>query len=72
MTLARGIATVGGAANADAQALAAEHLRTIDTDISALLAKDDVKLDAYSRAHLSETQARVRAVLDARLTLPRP
>jgi len=67
-----GIATVGGAANADAQALAAEHLRTIDTDISALLAKDDVKLDAYSRAHLSETQARVRAVLDARLTLPRP
>jgi hypothetical protein len=67
-----GIATLGGAANADAQALAAEHLRSLDAGIGSLLAKDDVKLDAYSRAHLTETQARIRAVLEARLTLPRP
>ncbi len=67
-----GIATLGGASNADAQALAADHLRSLDGRIGTLLAKEDVKLDAYSRAHLAEMQARIRAVLEARLALPRP
>jgi len=72
VTRLAGIATLGGAANADAQALAAGHLRSLDAGIAAVLAREDLKLDPYSRAHLGETQARIRAVLEARLALPRP
>ena len=62
----------GGAANPDAQALAADQLRALDAGIAALLAKQDVKLDAPSRAHLAELRSRIEKVLDADLLLPRP
>ena len=67
-----GLSMAGGAANPDAQALAAEQLRSLDGRIEALLAKDDVKLDAPSRAHLAELRSRIDKVLDAELLLPRP
>jgi len=56
----------------DAQAIAASQLRLLDTRIATLLAKADIKLDDYSRAHLGEMQMRIRKVLDASLQLPRP
>ena len=56
----------------DAQSIAAAQLRALDGRIGTLLAKNDVKLDAYSRAHLGELQARIRKVLDAGLELPNP
>ncbi len=63
---------MGGGSSPDAQVIAAAQLRSLDIRIGALLAKADVKLDDYSRAHLFETQARIRKVLDASLQLPRP
>jgi hypothetical protein len=66
------LAMQGGAANPDAQALAAAQLRAIDGRIAALLTKADVKLDDVSRAHLGEMQARIRKVLDAGLELFTP
>ena len=56
----------------DAQAIAAAQLRSLEGRIGALLAKNDVKLDDYSRAHLGELQARIRKVLDASLELNSP
>jgi hypothetical protein len=67
-----GLALEGGAANPDAQALAAEELRSLDAQIETLLAKQEVKLDAPSRAHLADIRARIDKVLDADLVLPRP
>jgi hypothetical protein len=67
-----GLAMAGGAANPDAQALAAEQLRTLDERLGALLAKEDLKLDVPSRAHLVELRSRIDKVLDAELVLPRP
>jgi len=62
---------VGSGGTPDAQVIAAAQLRSLDGRIAALLAKPDVKLDDYSRAHLVESQARIRKVLDASVTLPR-
>ena len=62
---------VGSGGTPDAQVIAAAQLRSLDGRIGALLAKPDVKLDDYSRAHLVETQARIKKVLDASVTLPR-
>jgi hypothetical protein len=56
----------------DAQVIAAAQLRQLDGRITAFLAKNDVKLDDYSRAHLGEMQARIRKVLDAGLELKAP
>jgi hypothetical protein len=56
----------------DAQSIAAAQLRSLDARIGTLLAKNDVKLDDYSRAHLGELQARIRKVLDAGLELNSP
>jgi len=61
-----------GVVTPDAQAIAAAQLRSLEGRIGTLLAKNDVKLDDYSRAHLGELQARIRKVLDASLELPRP
>ena len=57
---------------ADAQAVAAEALRAAQGRIKAMLAKADVKLEPYSRAHLVDLDGRIGKVLDARLELPRP
>ena len=59
-------------ASPDAQSIAAAPLRSLDGRIGALLARADVKLDDYSRAHLGEMQGRIRKILDASLELPRP
>ncbi|MFM7135997.1 MAG: zinc-dependent metalloprotease, partial [Planctomycetota bacterium] len=66
------LAMAGGAANPDAQALAADQLRSLDAGIEALFAKPEVKLDAASRAHLADLRARIGKVLAAELVLPRP
>ena len=62
---------VGSGGTPDSQVIAAAQLRSLDGRIGALLAKGDVKLDDYSRAHLVELQARIKKVLDASVTLPR-
>jgi len=66
------LAMAGGSSNADAQALAADQLRSLDAAIEGLLAKQDVKLDTPSRAHLSDLRIRIGKVLDAQFVLPRP
>jgi hypothetical protein len=67
-----GIAMSGGASNPDAQALAADQMRSLASGIEALLAKEDVKLDTSSRAHLADLRDRITKVLDARLNITRP
>jgi hypothetical protein len=67
-----GLAIAGSGTNADAQALAAAQLRAIDRRIGGVLEKPGLELDGYSLAHLTELQERIRAVLEARLALPRP
>ena len=61
-----------GSVTPDAQSIAAAQLRSLEGRIGALLAKNDVKLDDYSRAHLAELQARIRKVLDASIELASP
>jgi hypothetical protein len=72
VTRLAGIAMTGGAWNPDAQALAADQMRSLSTGIEALLAKEDVKLDTASRAHLTDLRDRITKVLDARLNISRP
>jgi hypothetical protein len=72
VTRLAGLAMSSAPSLPDAQALATMHLRAIDESIETLLAKQDVKLDDVSRAHLAELQARIETVLDAELSLPRP
>jgi hypothetical protein len=55
----------------DCQTVAFAELSSLDARIEALL-KSDLKLDAYSRAHLEETAARIHKVLEARLSLRSP
>jgi hypothetical protein len=63
---------LGTAASADAQAIAAARLRDLSASIKGLLAKGDVKLDEYSRAHLIDLDARITKALDASVVMPRP
>jgi hypothetical protein len=72
VTKLAGITMRGGTGNADAQALAADQLRALASGIEALLDKDDVTLDAMSRAHLAELHSRITKVLDAQFTILRP
>lgn len=72
VTRLAGLAMSSAPSLPDAQPLATMHLRRIDESIDALLAKDDVKLDDVSRAHLGELRARIETVLDADLNLARP
>jgi hypothetical protein len=64
--------TLGTVASADAQAIAAARLRDLSASIKGLLAKGDVKLDDYSRAHLVDLDARITKALDASVVMPRP
>ena len=41
------------------------HLKTIDARIGALLARKDVTLDDTTRAHLEESDFKIKKVLDA-------
>ncbi len=72
VTRLAGIAMSGGAGNADAQALAADQLRSLASGIDAILAREDVKLDTMSRVHLTDLRDRIMKVLEARLTILRP
>jgi hypothetical protein len=56
---------------ADCQTVAYAELGALDSRIKALLANENVKLDAYSRAHLQETSTRIQKVLEAKLNLSR-
>lgn len=53
----------------DARTLARMHLADLDKQANALLEKKDLKLDDYSRAHLLDSQNRIRQVLDAKLQI---
>jgi hypothetical protein len=46
------------------------HLTDIDKQVTALLGAADVKLDDYTRAHLQDTQERIRKALAAQVTVP--
>jgi hypothetical protein len=65
-----------GATNApqDCQTIAYAELTYLRQRIQSLLDNQPVasKLDAYSRAHLQESAARIEKVLDARIQLPSP
>ncbi len=63
---------LGTSASADAQAVAAAQLRDLSASIKGLLARADVKLDDYSRAHLVDLDARITKTLDASVVMPRP
>jgi hypothetical protein len=56
----------------DCQTIAYAQLGVLDGRIGELLKKGDVKLDSYSYSHLSETSARIRKVLDAKVSLHSP
>jgi hypothetical protein len=51
----------------DARTLSRMHLQTIDSKITALLKKSDMKLDDYTKAHLLDTQKRIQQVLNAQV-----
>lgn len=51
----------------DARTLVRMHLTELDKQISTLLAAADVKLDDYTRAHLLDSQERIRKVLQAQI-----
>jgi hypothetical protein len=56
----------------DSQTVAYAQLLALDARIGELLKKGDVKLDTYSSAHLTESSARIRKVLDAKISLHSP
>lgn len=63
---------LGTAAPDDAQAVAAARLRDLSASIRTLLAKDDVRLDDYTRAHLADLEARISKTLEATVVSARP
>ena len=58
----------------DCQTIAWAELSNLNARMDSLLKNQPVasKLDAYSRAHLQESQARIQKVLDAKLSLNAP
>lgn len=46
------------------------HLTRLADQADALLGKDGLTLDDYSRAHLLDSRSRIRQVLEAELALP--
>jgi hypothetical protein len=67
-----GLALGSGFASTDAESLAAAELRSLEGRIEALLARQDLKLDPASRAHLADLGSRIEKVLDADVELRRP
>src|SRR5262249_23905496 len=55
----------------DCQSIAYAELGGLADKIDLLL-KGNVKLDAYSKAHLQETSARIRNLLDAKVSVTAP
>ncbi|HET6879188.1 MAG TPA: zinc-dependent metalloprotease [Pirellulales bacterium] len=56
----------------DCRTVAAGELGSLEQKIKQTLGNAELKLDTYTRAHLDETAALIRKVLDARLNLQRP
>lgn len=65
------LALYGGGAPEDCQTLAFAQLQELEDRIESLLKKDR-KLDAYTKAHLQESAARIQKVVDSKVTLPAP
>ncbi|HLJ12595.1 MAG TPA: zinc-dependent metalloprotease, partial [Planctomycetaceae bacterium] len=57
----------GGGVPEDARTLVRMHLTDMDKQVTALLAAQDVKLDDYTRAHLLDSQERIRKLLQAQV-----
>jgi hypothetical protein len=55
----------------DCQTIAYAELSSLEARMSQML-KSNIKLDSYSRAHLAESESRIRKVLEARLSLFSP
>jgi len=53
----------------DARTLARMHLTRLQTAIAKLLKAENLKLDDYTRAHLQDSQARIKATLNAQVQL---
>ena len=51
----------------DARTLIRMHLTDLDKQITVLLGAQDVKLDDYSKAHLQDSQERIRKLLQAQV-----
>jgi hypothetical protein len=58
----------GSGSPEDARILARMHLQGLDGRIKAALAKEDLKLDDYSKAHLLDLQERIKQALNAQVT----
>jgi hypothetical protein len=54
----------------DAKTLARMHMSDLDKQITKLLEAKDVTLDDYTKAHLLDSQERIRKVLNATITQP--
>lgn len=63
------LVTEGSSYSEDARVLARMHLTDLNKQIDALLKKEDLKLDDYTKAHLLDSQSRIQKILDAQLTL---
>ena len=59
-------------APADCEAVASLQLRDLHKKLEGLLARDDLALDTYSRAHLEDARERIDRVLEADLVTSRP
>ncbi len=59
--------SIGGDVPEDARVLARSHLVKLKEAIAAALAKADLKLDEYSRAHLEDLQVRIAQALDVKM-----
>ncbi|MBI1903383.1 MAG: zinc-dependent metalloprotease, partial [Planctomycetia bacterium] len=56
----------------DCQTVAFAQLSSLETRIGELLKREAVKLDPYSKAHLTESASRIKKAMDAHLTLSAP
>lgn len=56
----------------DCQTLAFAELSSLKDRVEGVLKRGNIKLDAYSQAHLMESKSRIEKVLDARLSLLSP
>ena len=66
-----GITVPSSSVPEDVQTLAYAELQELDGKIGKVLG-GNVKLDAYSKAHLTESQQRIKKILGAQLTVNRP
>jgi len=56
----------------DCQTIAFAELSSLKDRIEGLLKRNNIKLDAYSKAHLIESKSRIEKVLEAKLSLLSP